>query len=767
MSPNNSDNNHSTNITTNTIATAVPTAPITDFSLSMPNSTFPNNEINPNNAQPINMMSLKNEAIDNTTDFMSNIVENTNSLVLDTTNHLNSSEALQFTQQPLSTTQVPLPSNTNSNSTTHTNTSINSLSVPKKKKSHVTISTKSGPTSHTITTFSSNKPSSNEFVRKLFHILENNAYPEIVRWTDDGDSFVVIDTGKFTSQILPNHFKHSNFASFVRQLNKYDFHKVKRKQDEKSKYGDLSWEFKHPLFKKQYPSGLDNIRRKVSVSKKDSNTNSNSSNNTNNSSDPNSSNHVKTNNMNISNDFVILTEKQREKLLQNTVSKDSFHNLRSKVTRLENELKMSKEETNNLKNEIDRMTTRYTTLLESLIAFKTVHENLTSNFNTLCSILVNRGVNIPQNLYNNNTINQKSPQYKNPGGSTLSNQGSMQNSTSPIQVINQQAILKNIDNQIPTMNNSANDMLVPIASGNNHNLQMPENESMNSNRSISMNPIDINNVENNKNNNIINQHNSKLNTPSNINSNNIINNDNNNNNIPVNTNDVALRKGFHVLLVEDDTVSIQLCSKFLRKYGCTVEVVTDGLSAISTLEKFKYDLVLMDIVMPNLDGATATSIVRNFDKQTPIIAMTGNIDDQDLLTYLQHGMNDVLAKPFTRNDLHSMLVRHLKDRIPLCEQKMNSPINNQLSSNVLQKSQNMQNTPQLEQDASMSPTLPTSMISQPQQLHDYSVPPTLQPSIPMALQNTSHVLSHAGPQVINKHPTVFDIEQPISKKPRV
>ena len=70
---------------------------------------------------------------------------------------------------------------------------------------------------------------------------------------------------------------------------------------------------------------------------------------------------------------------------------------------------------------------------------------------------------------------------------------------------------------------------------------------------------------------------------------------------------------FHVLLVEDDNVCIQLCRKFLVKYGCLVTVVTDGLNAISTVEHTKYDLVLMDIVMPNLDGATATSVIRSFD----------------------------------------------------------------------------------------------------------------------------------------------------------
>lgn len=126
----------------------------------------------------------------------------------------------------------------------------------------------------------------------------------------------------------------------------------------------------------------------------------------------------------------------------------------------------------------------------------------------------------------------------------------------------------------------------------------------------------------------------------------------------ISTTDLANPK-FHVLLVEDDNVCIQLCRKFLMKYGCQVTVATDGLNAISTVEHTKYDLVLMDIVMPNLDGATATSVIRSFDTKTPIIAMTGNIEDNDLVTYLQNGMSDILAKPFTKDDLYSILSKHL------------------------------------------------------------------------------------------------------------
>jgi len=72
----------------------------------------------------------------------------------------------------------------------------------------------------------------------------------------------------------------------------------------------------------------------------------------------------------------------------------------------------------------------------------------------------------------------------------------------------------------------------------------------------------------------------------------------------------------------------------------------------------KYDLILMDIIMPNLDGVSACHLIRQFDN-TPIIAMTSNIRSDDISMYFQHGMNDVLPKPFTKEGLVSMLEKHL------------------------------------------------------------------------------------------------------------
>ncbi|KAI8833195.1 HSF-type DNA-binding-domain-containing protein [Chytridium lagenaria] len=96
-----------------------------------------------------------------------------------------------------------------------------------------------------------------DFVKKLFRMLENDTDSELLIWGVNGDSFVVKDPSDFARKILPKHFKHNNFASFVRQLNKYDFHKVKEKT-----YGELAWEFRHDEFRVGQIDKLEKIRRK-------------------------------------------------------------------------------------------------------------------------------------------------------------------------------------------------------------------------------------------------------------------------------------------------------------------------------------------------------------------------------------------------------------------------------------------------------------------------------------------------------------------------
>ncbi|CCE62172.1 hypothetical protein TPHA_0C00150 [Tetrapisispora phaffii CBS 4417] len=426
----------------------------------------------------------------------------------------------------------------------------------------------------------------NEFVRKIYSILEGGEYPEIVTWTEAGDSFVVVDTGKFTSQILPNHFKHSNFASFVRQLNKYDFHKVKRTQEERKvwQYGELSWEFKHPLFKRGQEENLDNIKRKIGTQKK-----------------PTDRSLVLKNTE--GQEYVLDTEASMNLLKKKTVSIDAFNKVKKKVDFLTRDLEDNNKRYSQLNGEFEKLNNKYYTVLESLLTFKTANDTLVNKFNTLCTSIADQGIKLPDMIQ----FSVNSPQRE----LELTTSGI----SNPQSVHNEINLGENSDDPLPihkaNKTPSISDLPNPI-------LENDEN----------INTIDGDLAQG----------------------------------------DTILKKGFNVLLVEDDEVSIQLCSKFLIKYGCTVQVVTDGLAAISTLEKYRFDLVLMDIVMPNLDGATATSIIRNFDNETPIIAMTGSIEHQDLITYLQHGMNDILAKPFTRRDLYSMLTRYLKNRVPLSQQ---------------------------------------------------------------------------------------------------
>ncbi|KAI6009044.1 SSK1, response regulator [Pisolithus marmoratus] len=115
-----------------------------------------------------------------------------------------------------------------------------------------------------------------------------------------------------------------------------------------------------------------------------------------------------------------------------------------------------------------------------------------------------------------------------------------------------------------------------------------------------------------------------------------------------------------VLLVDDDAVSRRLSSKFLQVFGCAIDVAVDGVGAVNKMNLEKYDLVLMDIVMPKMDGISATSLIRRFDHITPIISMTSNSRPAEIMTYYSSGMKDVLPKPFTKEGLLDMLEKHLR-----------------------------------------------------------------------------------------------------------
>ena len=121
----------------------------------------------------------------------------------------------------------------------------------------------------------------------------------------------------------------------------------------------------------------------------------------------------------------------------------------------------------------------------------------------------------------------------------------------------------------------------------------------------------------------------------------------------------------HILLVEDNAVNQQVATGVLRLMGCTIDTAENGFEAIEKWRAYSYDLILMDIEMPVMDGLTATTLIREDERQqhlptTPIVAVTANAMDGDKKLYLSRGMDDYLSKPFSRQSLYEMLGRWLK-----------------------------------------------------------------------------------------------------------
>ncbi|HEV2559458.1 MAG TPA: ATP-binding protein [Microvirga sp.] len=125
----------------------------------------------------------------------------------------------------------------------------------------------------------------------------------------------------------------------------------------------------------------------------------------------------------------------------------------------------------------------------------------------------------------------------------------------------------------------------------------------------------------------------------------------------------ALRTG-RILLVEDIEANQEIARAVLEGAGHSVEVAGDGFEALRALRTREYDLVLMDVQMPGMDGLTATRRIRELPgpvRNIPIIAMTANVLPEQVAEFRACGMNDHIGKPFQRKDLYAMIDRWLPE----------------------------------------------------------------------------------------------------------
>ncbi len=116
-----------------------------------------------------------------------------------------------------------------------------------------------------------------------------------------------------------------------------------------------------------------------------------------------------------------------------------------------------------------------------------------------------------------------------------------------------------------------------------------------------------------------------------------------------------------ILLVDDSESNLAVGKALMSGLGCHIETATDGAEAVQMASDKHYDIIFMDLAMPNMDGLEATSLIRGepgLNQVTPIIALTANAFAEDRERCLSMGMTDYLSKPINRNHLFEILVRY-------------------------------------------------------------------------------------------------------------
>ncbi|KAI8385753.1 hypothetical protein BD560DRAFT_169498 [Blakeslea trispora] len=402
-------------------------------------------------------------------------------------------------------------------------------------------------------------------------MLENQDFQDVFCWSSSGTTFLVKDTNQFSKSILPQHFKHCNFASFVRQLNKYDFHKIRNNADENQKlYGDQIWEFEHLYFQRDRRDLLEEIRRKTPGRKKQD------------SSAPSSP----------TLSFTLPSPPRLSPLLKE--DKELHRHTKELQSQLD-QLKQAQTELENTLNELNGKEKLILTGLSEL------QNSLRTKDQLIRDCLELKQSNKEEPLSTPSIMTPTTPTTP----AMMTTTSATANGWPPVPptTVLQKNDLTFLYNTTPSPTLLTPPPLTPSLAG-----SMESKGKQKVTHGWAMAP--------------------------------------------------------RVLLVDDDAVYRNVCGRMLTVVGCSIDVAKDGLEALERLSAKKYDLILMDIVMPKMDGISTTRNIRRFDTLTPIVSMTSNYNHNDIMEYIGIGMNDILPKPFSKNTLYDILDKHcahLKD----------------------------------------------------------------------------------------------------------
>ena len=132
----------------------------------------------------------------------------------------------------------------------------------------------------------------------------------------------------------------------------------------------------------------------------------------------------------------------------------------------------------------------------------------------------------------------------------------------------------------------------------------------------------------------------------------------------------------NILLADDNPVNQQVASRMLRKMGHEVDIVQSGVEAIAEVGSKQYALVLMDIMMPEMDGLTATREIckQMGSERPPIVALTAHADPGHERKCLEAGMDGFISKPFTIEQLRVCVEEFVDSKVEVSSDTLNLPV---------------------------------------------------------------------------------------------
>ncbi|KAG0746612.1 hypothetical protein G6F57_006584 [Rhizopus arrhizus] len=484
-----------------------------------------------------------------------------------------------------------------------------------------------------------------DFIQKLFRMLENDSSESVLTWGLNGTTFIVRDTMEFSRTVLPKHFKHSNFASFVRQLNKYDFHKVRQVDDSRKSYDSQAWEFVHPKFIRHRKDLLEEIKRKVprviKQSKKE------------NEQKPCIQVNPSSGLSNSLEEIQAMANMMVNEIEQLQTSRTALESSISKLTQRDKDIQNEFKKLNASLLSKDNLTKDFLKLIKKTAGDVNVDEqeaqSLLASYERISIANTEQMERLNKEMGLNDGVKRKQmdgeehinlKRVKMEDTSIPMPIGDGFDSGSFSAAAAAAAASMNAGSLIGSPLKTADGLTFVTLGRLSSNMSVRDNKPAIEIMAADQTPtlgttlqrptIDMKRT-------------SSFGMSS--------------------SSQISWTVPPRILLVDDDSVYRDLSERLLQVFGCTIDLAKDGVEALKKMSLEKYDLILMDIVMPKMDGISATRSIRQYDALTPIVSMTSNFTDNDIVQYIGSGMTDILPKPFSKRTLYQMLDKycaHLK-----------------------------------------------------------------------------------------------------------